>query len=476
MYTCIAEAIEEHARLAPEHAALCIGKECYSYADLWSGIRTAAANLKKQGAGTTLLLSADKTFSTVCYYFGAHLAGLRVLPTDSHLTQDGADAIARNINITAYLSTKVTINGAVAISADTTEEPLSAPPVFPRADSVADIMFTTGTTGTPKSVPLTHGNLLAAAININTFIGTGSDDKEVIALPLCHSFGMGRLRCLFLAGATAVLIPNFGNERKVLKTLQESDITGFAMVPSAWQYLKQLCGERFAAAAAGLRYIEFGSAPLPEADKKWLMVHLPHTRLCMHYGLTEASRSCFIEFHSEKEHLHTVGRAAPHTEVAVFTPEGERVGPNTTGEVCIKGAHVTPGYLNLPAAESFFGSFFRSGDMGYLDEEGYLHLVGRLKEIINTGGKKVSPTEVEEWIEQYAGVRECACISAPDPDGILGEVVKACIVWESAADEPGLRRFLREHLEPHKQPRLYRCMDTPLPRTESGKLQRRKLL
>lgn len=471
----VVEALAANAAAAPEQTALVIGRELYTYAQLWDGIRRAAACLTERSVGQLLMLPTAKTFPVICFYFGAHLAGVTTLPVDPHITQDSAVALAGRVPVTSVLSDKLQLNGIPALPPVLPETAPAAAVTFPGGETVADIMFTTGTTGQPKCVPLTHKNLLAAARNINTFIGNNAGDKEVIALPLCHSFGMGRLRCTLIAGGTAVILPNFGNERKVLRTLSDGEVTGFAMVPAAFQYLKHLCGERLTEAAAHLRYIEFGSAPLPLADKEWLMQRLPNTRLCMHYGLTEASRSCFIEFHAEQSRLNTVGKASPNTEIAVFSAEGQRLPIGETGEVCIKGQHVIDRYLNVPTADSFYAGFFRTGDMGYLDAEGYLHLAGRLKEIINTGGKKVSPDEVEEWINLYPGVKESACIAAPDPEGILGEVVKACIVWEGVPDEEGLCHYLREHLEQHKIPRLFHAMEQPLPRTESGKLQRQKL-
>lgn len=356
--------------------------------------------------------------------------------------------------------------------------PQEAPCDFPAASAVADYMFTTGTTGGAKCVPLTQGNILASATNINTFIGNGAADRELVALPLCHSFGMGRVRCQLLAGGTSIIIPNFANERKVLKTLQAGGITGFAMVPAAWLYLKNLCAKKLAEAGSGLKYIEFGSAALPVEEKLLLMKLFPNTRLCMHYGLTEASRSAFIEFHAERDHLDTVGRPSPNTDISIFSENGKLRPCGAEGEVCIKGTHVTPGYLNQAREASFHGDYFRTGDCGYLDGDGYLHLSGRLKEIINVGGKKVSPDEVDSKLVLFPGIRECACTAAPDPDGVLGEVVKAHIVLLEGMEPPSdeeLRHFLHGKLEAHKIPRLFCFRDEPLPRTASGKLQRRLL-
>lgn len=476
MVTTIEEALACHAAETGERIALVIGRESYSYSRLFHGVKCACAVLRQQQIDSTMLLPFTKDFRSICFYFGAHIAGVRVLPADPHMTQESAHALCARVPVYACLSERISLPGVVHVDTERWEEAESLSCDFPSADSIADLMFTTGTTGTAKCVPLSHANLIAAARQINSYIGAVPGEKEVLALPLCHSFGLGRLRCLMLSGGTAIILPNFGNERKVLRSLKERGVAGFSMVPAAWQYLRHLCGERFIEAAANLRYIEFGSAALPIREKCWLAEHLPQTRICMHYGLTEASRSCFMEFHEDANRLDSVGRAAPRTEIGIFSENGTRLSVGQVGEICVKGAHVTRGYLNVARDTCFIGDFFRTGDVGYVDAEGYVYLSGRLKEIINVGGKKVSPTEVEGWIEQFPGVKECACIGVADPEEILGDVVKACIVWEGSPDEPGLRSFLRSHLEHYKQPRLYQVMDTPLPRTESGKLQRGRLV
>ncbi len=475
----IVQAVWQHARQTPEKCAVEFGGKACSYAELWSSICAAAVKLRPFG-GKIILLPAEKRLECLAYYLGAHLAGVANLLVDPKISADALEKILQVLHpaCTLPLACGVPPNASILdweLPADCAQ---NAAYDFPAASAVADYMFTTGTTGGAKCVPLTQGNILAAATNINTFIGNDKADRELVALPLCHSFGMGRVRCQLLAGGTAVLIPNFANERKVLKTLQNGGITGFAMVPAAWLYLKNLCAEKLAEAGRGLRYIEFGSAALPVEEKRLLMQLFPNTRLCMHYGLTEASRSAFIEFHEESDHLGTVGRPSPNTEISIFSENGIPQPCGVEGEVCVKGAHVTPGYLNQPPEASFYGNYFRTGDCGHLDGEGYLHLSGRLKEIINVGGKKVSPDEVDAQLALFPGIRECACTAAPDPDGILGEVVKAHILLSKDAEQPSdeeLRHFLHGRLEAHKIPRLFCYRDEPLPRTASGKLQRQML-
>ncbi len=475
----IVEALALHAGNMPDKLALRIGKESCTYRELWALILKVRNKGIYFAKGSVIILSAEKSITFIAHYFASHLNGHICILADPKLSITSIENIASRYKAKAFFSNKGELDGICNIRYNHTEIDATKHPVaFPARESIADLMFTTGTTGESKSVPLSHGNLLASAENINTFIGNTQNDHELIALPLCHSFGLGRVRCALLAGGTCTIIPNFANEKKLLATLSEETITGFSMVPAAWQYIRHLCAERFITAAKHLHFIEIGSAPLALEDKEFLSSKLPHTRICMHYGLTEASRSAFMEFHADADRLSSNGKATPGVDISIYSAEGIQLGANEPGEVCIRGNHVTRGYLNFPREESFYGEYFRTGDMGMLKADGTLYILGRIKELINVGGKKVSPDEVESKIIQYPGVKECACTAANDPSDILGEVVKAHIVpqADTQIDIPNLLHFLRNLLEPHKVPRIVELCTTALPRTESGKLQRQKLL
>lgn len=474
----IVAAIAHHAQETPDKPAVHIGKESLSYADLWKGILCAATNLAGIAPGQVIILSAEKSGAFICHYFAAHLLSISCVLADPKAAEGTLEAVAKSLPVIRYYTSK---ESAACVPVRPYSKAASTPVLefcFPPADAVADYMFTTGTTGSCKCVPLTHANLFASASNINTFIGNDSSDHELIALPLCHSFGLGRLRCALLAGGSCTIIPNFANERKLLKLIGSGEITGFSMVPAAWQYIRYLCAARFVEAARPhLRFIEIGSAALPMQDKLFLEENLPDTRICMHYGLTEASRSAFIEFHESRDKLSTCGKATPGVEILIYSADGHPTSPGETGEICVKGKHVTTGYLNIDNAQCFYGDYFRTGDMGHIDSDGYLHLQGRIKELINVGGKKVSPDEVEHILNQVPGVNESACIAAADPDGILGEVVKAYIVKNEEVEltVSEIQQHVKAHLEPHKVPRIIEFRTAPIPRTESGKIQRQKL-
>jgi len=193
----------------------------------------------------------------------------------------------------------------------------------------------------------------------------------------------------------------------------------------------------------------------------------------MHYGLTEASRSAFMEFHEDEAYLDSVGKASPNTDIQIFDEQGNILPFYTDGEICVKGEHVTKGYLNTLNDKTFFGEYFRTGDWGYKNEKGYIYLKSRIKELINVGGMKVSPVEVEEILLTIPGILDCACVAIPDPDNVLGEVVKAFIV-KAPCIEIFFEKITEEligKIEGYKIPVVYALIDE-IPRTQNGKIQR----
>jgi long-chain acyl-CoA synthetase len=325
-------------------------------------------------------------------------------------------------------------------------------------------------------VCLTHANIAGSASNTNGFIGTCSDDIEALALPLSHSFGLGRLRCVLMAGATLVLVGNFANLKSFFSVLDAWHVTGFGMVPAVWQYIKRLSGRRIARFAEQLKYIEIGSAALPIEDKRLLMEIFPNTRLCMHYGLTEASRAMFTEFHANAGNLETVGRPASSlVEASIRDDDGNPVANGVDGEICVRGNMVTRSYFKpQDNAGSFYGDWFRTGDWGHRDDEGNFYLTGRKKELINVGGEKVSPATIEDAIRSL-GITDCACIAVPDPNGVLGEVPKAFLQKDDKqVTIEDIKQQLTQLLPPHEIPVEWEWVDS-IPRTSSGKIQRLKL-
>jgi len=196
----------------------------------------------------------------------------------------------------------------------------------------------------------------------------------------------------------------------------------------------------------------------------------------MHYGLTEASRSAFMEFHNEVARLDSVGKASPNMHITIRDELGNELPVGVEGEICVSGEAVTKGYFDVSSVDYFWNDAFRTGDWGLCDKDGYIYLKSRKKELINVGGKKVSPLEVENVLHDIDFIDDCACIGIPDPNGILGEVVKAFIVtrYPEKITFEQMECLIGKRLEGYKHPIVYEIIDS-IPKTSSGKIQRLSL-
>ena len=421
-------------------------------------------------AGDCLGIVSKKGLDFIELYFAGQLLGAVNVVLDP-------EANAKRLEYIKFLTRpKIVVEEVPAAKSGVKSLLATGNPIDLTVDDPAEIVFTTGTTGAAKGVVLTHANIYGSASNINSFIGNGPDEVEILGLPLCHSFGLGRLRCTLLQGATLVVLPNFANVKAFFAAIEKYHATGFGMVPAIWAYIRKISGKRIAKYAPQIKYIEIGSAAMPLESKKELCEIFPTTRICHHYGLTEASRATFMEYHDCIDDLKTIGReASDRVSIKIFNEQGVEVPDGEPGEMCVKGNMVTKGYLKPEEnATAYFGDYFRTGDGGYRGPNGNLYLVSRLKELINVGGKKVSPVEVEDAIIAL-GVEDCVVVGVPDPSGIMGEVPK-CYVLNGGTDLTfdAIRQALTCKLESYKIPVIWDWIDT-IPKTSSGKKQRLQL-
>ncbi len=477
-------ALERHAREIPDKTALISGDKHISYCELWTNILSIAVTLQREGIekGDTLIIGARKEVEFVYLYFASHLIGSVNVVVDPATTTDKLRHIIcltspkiifglRQINSSSdhrfVQYSDIYLERSVLPSVKYSISPLDT----------ADIMFTTGTTSLPKGVCLSHLNIAGSANNINMFIGNGNDEIEVLGLPLSHSFGLGRMRCTLLLGSTMVLLGNFANLKLFFQSIEQYNATGFGMVPAVWEYITKLSGDRIAKFREKIRYIEIGSASMPKKEKERLMRLFPDAKICMHYGSTEASRSLFMEFHTYMDNLDSIGRpVTDKVDVRIMDENGKVLPVGEFGEICVKGNMVMKGYFKKEDnMHAFHGTYFRTGDFGRMDGDGNFYLVGRGKEIINIGGKKVSPALIEDAIKSL-GVEDCACVPINDPKGILGEVAKAYIQKNGCClDFKGITKGLESLLEPYEIPVEYEWIDR-IPRTSTGKIQRVTLM
>lgn len=465
----------------PEGIAFLVDGGLVSHAAFGRMISAVADRLRREGAakGDRILLAAPNGVAWAAAYFGVHAAGCVAVPLDFDASQETARRIADECQIRLAITAKELPISGVPIPLDSICSEQASIGTIPNCDGddIADILYTTGSTGTHKAVVLSHGQIAQAARNINAFVGGGPGDREVVPIPLSHSFGLGRLRCMAQSGATLVLEAGMRNAAKMLLRLLEVKATGLAMVPAGFELLLAMTKDRLADARDHLRYIEIGSSAMRMETKRKLMELLPHTRICHHYGLTEASRSTFIEYHADRDHLDSIGRSSPHVQVAVLGDDGRLLGPGEPGELCVRGAMVMKEYWRQPelTRQTLRDGWLHTGDWGRYDERGYFYLIGRRTDVINVGGLKVCPEEIEQALQRHPAIAECACVGAADPQNLSGQCVKVFLVAKKSIPDNELVAWLRPQLEEYKIPRLWERV-AAIPKTDSGKIQRHLLL
>ena len=461
----------------PDKVALISGETEVTYSQLWDYCLRAAYKLQNAyhlQKGDLVILSAAGNIEFVYVYFGVHLAGGICVPIDPDTNQTRFNHIEASTKPVCVMGVLHNVVCETTPFSDVIDGMEKAEFIEPQMREIADILFTTGTTGVPKGVALSYLNLAAAARNINEFIGNTADDVELLALPVSHSFGLGRMRCALTKGATVVMLGTFANVKKFFNEMKRCHVTMFAMVPASWGFIKKMSGKYIGKFADQLKFVEIGSSFMPKEEKEFLMEQLPHTRICMHYGSTEASRSAFMEFQTYKDNLLSAGKASPHTDIKIFSPDGKPLPLGEEGEVCVKGDHVTCSYWNETPerfASDFYDGYFRTGDCATMDADGNIYLKSRIKEMINVGGKKVAPMEVEDILNTIPGIKESACIGIPDPGVVLGEVVKAFVVADESLTNEEIMSQLKPQLEVYKLPvEIERISE--IPKTSSGKIKR----
>jgi long-chain acyl-CoA synthetase len=338
--------------------------------------------------------------------------------------------------------------------------------------SLAAIVYTSGTTGTPKGVMLSHDNMAEIARAGRQLVGLTEDDRIGIVVPLFHLYGLRELDLAFSTGATVVLPRDTNFVASVLADLHDARITGLSSVPSALAILLERHRLDLAACAGHLRYLTIGTAPTPAHLRAELRSMLPRTRLIATYGLTEASRVCYVDITSPDSSLEPglIGHAYPGVALLLVDEFA------AVGRVALRSRMVMAGYWNRPEATSEVlreDGTLLTPDCGRFEADGSLRLLGRMDDVVNCGGQKVSPDEVEEVLASHPGVAAVTVLGAPDPHGVLGQVVHAVVVARNpgAIQAEELMAFARTRLERHKVPRQIEFVDR-IPQSVLGKAQR----
>jgi malonyl-CoA/methylmalonyl-CoA synthetase len=448
-----------------------------SRGELEAASARVAGRLRRAGLapGDRVLVSAASSMDLVVAYLGALRMGLVVVPVNTayrerevaHIVGDAGPRAAVVDDPDRGRWAQRAAGGDLLVTGPEVGLPDGDPPPLDTAGpgDPALLCYTSGTTGAPKGAVLAHGNLLASAEALRLAWRWEPDDRLVLALPLFHIHGLGvGLHGTLLAGASAVLLPRFEADA-VLDAARDHQATLFFGVPTMYS---RLAASPRAAELGRLRLCVSGSAPLPPTVFERLAERAGQ-RVLERYGMTETIMNVSNPYDGERR-PGTVGLPLPGVEL--------RLAGGDQGEVLLRGPNVFSGYWGNPAAtaEAFDpDGWFRTGDLGSLDERGYLRIEGRSKELIITGGYNVHPREVEELLLEHPGVAEAAVVGTPSEE--WGEQVTAFVVPADLAAPPGrdeLLAFAAERLAGFKRPRVVHYVEA-LPRNALGKVMKHEL-
>lgn len=346
------------------------------------------------------------------------------------------------------------------------------PVVETPGDDTAAILYTGGTTGTPKGAMLTHRNLLYSAQNVAYHERMVPDDVGICFMPLNHVFAQCHImHTYFSSCATLVLFAGFDMD-KVVSAVTGHQVTRFYAVPTI--FIRFLNNPESRKQLRSVRYVFSGGTSMPaEIVRRWMDAF--GTPIHEAYGMTEAA-SCVTFNHLFRHKVGSIGEPAGIVEVRIVDGNDNVLRQGEQGEIIIRGPNIMKGYFEQPAetAAALRNGWFHSGDVGLFDHEGYLYIVDRIKDIIITGGENVYPKEVEDLLHQHMAVNECGVVGIPNHE--YGEAVTAFVTLKPniPADEKSLIAFCKEHMARYKVPKTIRIV-TDLPKTPQGKILRREL-
>lgn len=492
----ISQSVESGRRISPDKPALIFGEEAHTYRELEEAASRVANGLSKLGVARAdrVALFLPNAPSWAIFYLGVLKIGAIAVSLNPALRAEEAGFVLNDCGAKAVVTTealrrnvpaedlpllkhRVVADGRAGEGDISFRQLIEGAPgradaVEMEADSPAAIVYTSGTTGLPKGAVLTHGNVVSNVEAKIRCLGIRAEDRLLLFLPLFHCFGQNAVLNSGLgAGATLVLHQKF-DVSEVLRSVRDDGVTMLFGVPTTFILL---CERASAADMRSVRYYFSAAAPLPpEVEKRWqqkfgLPIH-------QGYGLTETSP--FASYNHRFRHkLGSVGTPIDGVEMKIVDPDdGRELPPETAGEIVIRGPNVMLGYWNRPdeTARAIRDGWFHTGDIGRTDADGYFYVEDRLKDMINVGGLKVYPAEVENVIYGHPAVSEAAVYGLPD--ALLGESVAASVVLRPGSSPAGeeIISLCRRGLSAYKVPCAVEFVDS-LPKNPSGKILKRVL-
>lgn len=485
MFQSIVEAVAYYGNTQPEK--LCIADEITknSYADVWTKVKQISYKLCELGVKKSdyVLVECTQDAKYLICDLACQLIGAIFVPLENKVAHSRLEEIIHDTESRILISNQVHNVEILQINTDKLFESADSEGIltevcFPSKEQVAQILYTTGTTGKSKGIVITHGNNIALAENIMFGTEMKKESVELIPLPLSHSHGLRSCYGNFLNGSSVVVFDGVMKVKQIFELITQYQVTALDLSPSAAKVLLKLSKGNLNQYREQIDFVQLGTAALGEDVKEELCNIFPQSRLYNFYGSTEAGRSCVLDFNREKGKVGCIGKPAKN---ATFIVVDEEMNPMKSGEenpglLAISGDMNMKEYLKekeLTEAVLKDG-FVYTNDRGYIDAEGNIFVLGRMDDVINYKGIKISPEEIEEVVNRNPEIYECACVAMDDE--MCGQVPRLFLVVKdkNIFDIKKFMNDLKEQIEPNKMPKKVQVIDE-LPKSSNGKILRRKL-
>lgn len=487
MFQSIVEAVFHHARKQPGKLCLADDTQQVTYREYVSLIEQYAGIFSARGigAGSRVVIEACQSIHYLAMQLALELLEAVFVPVEHNCAPE---------KISGFIA-RAQAEGVVTVKEGTYDCPLCCtytalaqeletaqayiPAGFPSADGISEILFSTGTTGKEKGIVLSHSNNIALAQNVIHGVEMEADNVEMIPSPMNHSHGLRRYYANMYLGCTVILLGSVMNIRRFFQNLDTYQVNSIDLVPTALSVVLKLSKDKLAEYADRLRYIQFGAAPMMEADKVKICQLLPRTRLYNFYGSTESGCIAIYDFNSCADKPHCIGKPTCNADIFIVDDARKPIASSSanTGLLASRGGMNMVCYWQdqEETDKVLADGVIYSNDVAYFDEDGDIILLGRKGDVINVGGNKVSPEEIENAAKTIPGVEDCGVIPVKDP--FKGSVPKLFVQMKAscAFDSIAIRSHLAACLEPYKVPVHIQQIDQ-IPRSYNGKLLRKELL
>ena len=470
----VVDFLKNSANKYPQKIALIYENDSFTFSELWKLVKNFSLPTELINQQNVISLISENSASFVIAYLGiinlgktVHLISPEI--SEMNLTNQITSSNSSMIICSESFFHKMSNFNSIKIPTfQINDIPKNTSIFSSESNEIAYLIYTSGTTSEPKGVAINHSIVEFATKNIVDVLKYSNSDVDILPLPLHHSFGLGCLHVSLFVGSTLILLKNSSDLQNILDTVKKYNATTLAAVPPTLSKFLKFNENNLKDYFSDIRLVITNTTKIPIITIQKFKKIISNGNLATYYGLTEASRSSFMIFDEHTSFDQSVGKPAPQVNIKI----DNKMNKSKIGEILIKGNNVIEKYWkNIESDKNIIDGWLRTSDLGYFDDNGYLYLVGRSDDVINIGGEKVMPNEIEEIVKQIDGVENVAAFGIDHE--IFGQVIKLHVIKSESSnlEKLSIIKFCMKNLEKYKIPSKIDFV-TNIPQTDYGKVKR----